>query len=334
VALPLHAAAYLDHLAVERGLSDHSLAAYRRDLALYATYLDVQGITSPVDADPAQVAGFGAWLRAQQTSRGTPYAAASIARTMVAVRGLHRHLVRDGMMAADTSRELAAPRPGRKLPDTLSQAQVGSLLSQAEGEEPAELRDLAMLELLYSAGLRITELISLDVDDVDLVQATVRCFGKGSRERIVPLGRMACRAVARWIEEGRPVLGPTGPMLFCNTRGGRLSRQGGWKIVKRHADQAGLGDFVSPHTLRHSFATHLVEGGADIRVVQELLGHSSVNTTQVYTHTSQARLRSIYNRAHPRATMADAAASAVPGGRRGSATASRTTSRTIPEDAP
>ncbi len=310
MALPPHAAAYLDYLAVEKGLSDHSLSAYRRDLGLYGTYLEVEGIGSPADARPDQVAGFGTWLRSQRTSRGTPYAKSSIARTMVAVRGLHRHLVRDGIMTADTSGELTSPRPGRKLPDTLSQAQVGSLLTQAEGDEPGQIRDLAMLELLYSAGLRITELIQLDVDDVDLVDMTVRCTGKGSRTRVVPIGRMAVQAVRRWVEEGRQAFRPVGPMLFCNTRGGRLSRQGGWKIVKRHADRAGLGDTVSPHTLRHSFATHLVEGGADIRVVQELLGHSSVNTTQVYTHTSQARLRAVFEQAHPRASMADAQAAA------------------------
>jgi integrase/recombinase XerD len=307
VALPTHAEAFLDHLAVERGLSVHSLSAYRRDLALYGTYLDLEGIDSPADADADAVSGFAAWLRGQRTQRGTPYAKASIARTLVAVRGLHRHLVRDGITDVDTARDLTGPRPGRKLPDTLSQAQVGALLDVAEGETPAALRDQAMLEVLYAAGLRISELIDLDVDDVDLIDLTVRCIGKGSRERIVPLGRLASQAVDAWLVRGRPAMSPQSPALFCNARGGRLSRQGGWKIVKRHADAAGLSDKVSPHTLRHSFATHLVEGGADIRVVQELLGHSSVNTTQVYTHTSQARLRSLYDQAHPRATAADAA---------------------------
>jgi integrase/recombinase XerD len=301
VALPPHAEAFLDHLAAERGLSEHSLAAYRRDLALYGTYLELEGIASPTDADAAAVTGFAAWLRGQRTARGTPYAPSSIARTLVAVRGLHRHLVRDGITRVDAAADLAAPRPGRKLPGTLSQAQVERLLDHAQGSGPADLRDAAMLELLYSAGLRISELVGLDVDDVDLVDMTVRCVGKGSRERVVPLGRVAVAAADRWIREGRPVLAPPGPWLFCNTRGGRLTRQGGWKIVKAHADGAGLGDRVSPHTLRHSFATHLVEGGADIRVVQELLGHSSVTTTQVYTHTSQARLRALYDRAHPRA---------------------------------
>lgn len=308
MALPPHADTFLDYLAAEKGLSTHSLAAYRRDLSLYGTYLDLEGLSSPAEADADAVTGFGAWLRSQRTSRGTPYAKASIARTLVAVRGLHRHLVRDGISEVDTSRELSAPRPGRKLPGTLSQGEVDALLTGVQGETPAALRDSAMLEVLYSAGLRISELIDLDVDDVDLVDLTVRCMGKGSRERVVPLGRIAARALDAWLVGGRPGMGPAGPMLFCNARGGRLSRQGGWKIVKRHADAVGLGERVSPHTLRHSFATHLVEGGADIRVVQELLGHSSVNTTQVYTHTSQARLRALYDRAHPRATAEDAAA--------------------------
>ncbi len=179
--LPPHAESYLDHLAAERGLSEHSLAAYRRDLRLYGTYLELEGIGSPVGADTEDVTGFVAWLRSQQTSRGKPYAKASIARTLVAVRGLHRYLVKEGITDVDTSTELSAPRPGRTLPDTLTQAQVDDLLAQAEGGEPADLRDLAMLELLYSAGLRITELISLDVDDVDVVDMTVRCLGKGSR---------------------------------------------------------------------------------------------------------------------------------------------------------
>lgn len=309
-SLPPHAEAYLDYLAVERGLSDHSLSAYRRDLTLYGTYLELSQISSPTEADATQVTGFAAWLRGQRTARGKPYAKSSIARTLVAVRGLHRHLVRDGISEVDTSGELASPKPGRTLPDTLSQAQVDTLLTPPTDESPVDLRDLAMLEMLYSAGLRISELIALDIDDVDLIDLTVRCFGKGSRERIVPVGRMAARAISRWLGSGRPSFDPVGPALFCNSRGGRLSRQGGWKIVKGRAEAAGLGDTVSPHTLRHSFATHLVEGGADIRVVQELLGHASVNTTQVYTHTSQARMRALYDRAHPRATMADAEASA------------------------
>ena len=307
MALPPLAESYLDYLAAEKGLSEHSLAAYTRDLRLYGTYLELEGVASPADVDAAVVEGFTAWLRGQRTARGTPYAKSSIARTVVAVRGLHRHLLREGLATADVAAELSIPPPSRTLPDTLSQAEVEALLDTADGAEPAQRRDLAMLEMLYSAGLRVSELIDLDVDDVDLVEMSVRCIGKGSRERVVPLGRMACQAVDAWILHGRGTMSPKGPWLFCNTRGGRLTRQGGWKIVKRHAEAAGLSEKVSPHTLRHSFATHLVEGGADIRVVQELLGHASVNTTQVYTHTSQARLRALYDRAHPRATEADAA---------------------------
>lgn len=314
MALPPQAQGFLDHLAVEKGLSDHSLAAYRRDLSLYATYLELEGIDTPADADAEAVAGFAAWLRAQRSARGEPYAESSIARTLVAVRGLHRHLAREGLSHEDVAADLPTPRPSRKLPDTLSRAQIDALLSHAEGTSPIAQRDLAMLEMLYSTGLRISELIDLDVDDVDLIDTTVRCVGKGSRERVVPMGRMAVRAVQIWLTEGRPELEPKSHALFCNARGGRLTRQGGHKIVRRHADGAGLPAGVSPHTLRHSFATHLVEGGADIRVVQELLGHASVNTTQVYTHTSQSRLRALYDRTHPRATMADAAAMAAAAG--------------------
>ncbi len=311
MALPPLAESYLDYLAAEKGLSAHSLAAYQRDLRLYGTYLELEGVASPTEADAATVEGFSGWLRGQLTARGTPYAKSSIARTVVAVRGLHRHLLREGLVGTDVAADLSSPPASRTLPDTLTQAEVEALLEAADGPDPAQRRDLAMLEMLYSAGLRVSELIDLDVDDVDLVEMSVRCIGKGSRERIVPLGRMACQAVDAWILHGRPTMTPGGPWLFCNTRGGRLSRQGGWKIVKRHAEAAGLSERVSPHTLRHSFATHLVEGGADIRVVQELLGHASVNTTQVYTHTSQARLRALYDRAHPRATQADADRMAV-----------------------
>lgn len=301
MALPRHADAYLDYLAAERGLSPHSLAAYRRDLRLYGTYLELQGITDPATADPRTVTGFAAWLRTQRTARGTAYAESTVARTLVAVRGLHTFLVREGLSADDHARDLPSPRPSRKLPRTLSQAQVDRLLSSPLGDSPTALRDTAMLELLYSSGLRISELVDLDLDDVDLTDLTVRCLGKGSRQRVVPFGRVAARALEAWLVRGRPAFDPKGPALFCNRRGGRLTRQGGWKIVKRHAQRAGLEDVVSPHTLRHSFATHLVEGGADVRVVQELLGHASVNTTQVYTHTSRATLHALYDRTHPRA---------------------------------
>jgi integrase/recombinase XerD len=301
-ALPVHADRYLDHLAVERGLSAHSLAAYRRDLALYGRYLDASGIDGPVAALQQDLARFVAWLGEQRTPRGTPYAPSTVARTLVAVRGLHRFLVAEGLAATDPSTEVTGPRPGRALPKALSLAQVEQLLAAPVGDTPAALRDRALLELLYAAGLRITELITLDLDDVDLVGRTVRCLGKGSKERIVPVGRVAARALDAWLVRGRPALRPQTPALLTNSRGRRLTRQGGWKILKKHAEAVGLSGAVSPHTLRHSFATHLLEGGADVRVVQELLGHASVSTTQVYTLVSTARLRSVYEAAHPRAT--------------------------------
>ena len=301
VALPKHARRYLDYLRVERGLSTHSLSAYERDLALYGRYLARLGTDDPLTASEDDLTGFVAWLREQFTPAGKPYAASTVARTLVSVRGLHRFLVKEGLAGADPSTELSGPRPKRPLPKALRLEQIERLLASPMGDEPVALRDRAMLELLYAAGLRITELVDLDVDDVDLEARSVRCFGKGRKERIVPIGRVAAQAVDAWLVRGRPAMAPAAPALFCNRRGGRLTRQGGWKIVKRHAEDAGLSDEVSPHTLRHSFATHLIDGGADVRVVQELLGHASVNTTQVYTLVSGGRLRTVYEQAHPRA---------------------------------
>jgi integrase/recombinase XerD len=303
VSLPGHADRYLDYLSVERGLSPHSLAAYRRDLALYALYLDVTGIDGPLDAEPDDLDGFVTWIRELRTARGKPYAVSTISRTLVAVRGLHKFLLREGLADTDPSVEVLGPRIPRPLPKALSVDQVERLLASPVGDDPVGLRDRAILELLYAAGLRISELVDLDIDDVDFVQRTVRCLGKGLKERIVPIGRVACQALGAWTTQGRPALQPASLTLFCNRRGGRLTRQGGWKIIKRHAARAGFADRVSPHTLRHSFATHLVDNGADVRVVQELLGHANVTTTQVYTRVSRARLRAVYDQAHPRARM-------------------------------
>jgi integrase/recombinase XerD len=302
VALPAHAARYLDYLSVERGLARHSLAAYRRDLDLYGTYLHEVGITSPLEATRDDLAAFVAWFRDRETPHGRPYAPATVARTLVAVRGFHRFLLREGLATDDPSSEVTGPRLRRSLPKALSREQVDRLLSAPVGDEPVALRDRAMLELLYASGLRISELVDLDVDDVDTTTLVVRCRGKGSKERYVHMGRPAGRALDAWLVRGRPEFGPRGPAVFCNRRGGRLTRQGGWKIIKQRAQAVDLGALVSPHTLRHSFATHLLEGGADVRVVQELLGHATVSTTQVYTLVSQARLRSVYEEAHPRAT--------------------------------
>lgn len=307
-ALPRHADRYLDYLAVERGLSPHSLAAYRRDLAVYGRFLEGVALDGPLAATAADLAAFVGWVREQRSDSGRAYASSTVARTLVAVRGLHRFLVREGLADDDPSTEVTGPRPRRPLPKALSQAQTEALLAAPVGDEPTALRDRALLEVLYAAGLRISELVELDVDDVDLTDRTVRCVGKGDKERIVPLGRIAQRAVEAWLVRGRPALTPDGPALLCNRRGGRLTRQGGWKIIKKHAEAVGLADSVSPHTLRHSFATHLLDNGADVRVVQELLGHASVNTTQVYTLVSRTRLRAVYEQAHPRAVSGTGAA--------------------------
>ncbi len=306
-----HVGRYLDHLQVERGLSPHSLAAYRRDLVLYAAYLAELGVGDPAELETSDVAGFVGWLRDQRTERGRPYAASTITRTFVTVRGYHRFLVREGLVADDPAAGVRVPRSPRSLPKALGVADIERLLAAPLGDEPAAARDRAILETLYGGGLRITELITLDVDDVDLVDGTVRAWGKGAKERIVPVGRVAREAIDAWLVRGRPALAPEGPQLYCNQRGGRLTRQGAWKIVKAAAEDAGLSDAVSPHTLRHSFATHLVDNGADVRVVQELLGHASVNTTQVYTLVSRVRLRSVYDQAHPRA-HADAPEAGAP----------------------
>lgn len=306
MTLPRFGDRYLDHLSVERGLSGHSLAAYRRDLGMYATYLEERQIPDPRTATREDLAEFVSWLRLRPRPDGGSYATSTIARTLVAVRGLHRFLVAEGLAEADPSVEVSGPRPGQRLPKALSLADVERLLSAPVGEEPVALRDRAMLELLYAGGLRISELVTLDIDDVDLDARAARCTGKGSRERVVPIGRAAGAALEAWLVRGRPAMRPAGPWLFANQRGGRLTRQGGWKIVKSHAEAADLADRVSPHTLRHSFATHLLEGGADVRVVQELLGHASVNTTQVYTLVTEHRLRAVYDAAHPRASAGGA----------------------------
>ena len=303
MTLPAHAERYLDYLAVERGLSQNSLTAYERDLDLYGTYLEQIGLTDPTQAAPEDVAAFVAWTREQRTARGAPYAPSTVARTLVAVRGLHRFLLAEGLAEDDPSTEVAGPQLRRSLPKALSREQIGRLLAAPLGDDAVALRDRAMLELLYAAGLRISELVDLDVDDIDTEALTVRCLGKGDKERFGRLGRPAGQAVDAWLVRGRPAHAPHSPALFCNQRGGRLTRQGGWKIIKKHAEAVGLGQVVSPHTLRHSFATHMLEGGADVRHVQELLGHATVSTTQIYTLVSQGRLRSVYESAHPRAKV-------------------------------
>jgi integrase/recombinase XerD len=295
---------WLDHLRVERGASPHTMTAYRRDLRRYAGFLASRGVTRPEDVREEHVAAFLVSLR-EGGPEQRPLAASSAARTLVAVRGLHKFLALEGESTADPAGAVAPPRPPRRLPKAISVEQVERLLQAASvGDTPASLRDRALLELLYGAGARVSEAIGLDVDDVDLALEAVRLFGKGSKERVVPLGRYAREAVSAYLVRGRPALATRGrgtPALFLNQRGGRLSRQSAWNVIRAAADRADLSGHISPHTLRHSFATHLLDGGADVRVVQELLGHASVTTTQIYTMVSVQQLREVFAQAHPRA---------------------------------
>ena len=301
---------WLNHLRVERGRSEHTLAAYRRDLRRYLRFLAGQGISDPQAVREKHITDFLSHLRTGDEDH-QPLAATSAARSVVAVRGFHRFLAWEGEVAADPAQQIQPPTPPRRLPSPLTIDQVQALLDAAAvGESPAALRDRALLEVLYGSGARVSEALALDVDDVELGRSedgsggVVRLFGKGAKERIVPMGRYARQALDTWLVRGRPALAIKGAgtaAVFVNSRGGRLSRQSAWKALKAAAERAGLAEHVSPHTLRHSFATHLLDGGADVRIVQELLGHASVTTTQIYTHVSTQRLREVYAQAHPRA---------------------------------
>lgn len=300
---------YLDHLTVERGLSEHTISAYRRDLRRYVTFLASRGIERPAAVDPSTVRSFMASVSAGvHGPDARPYAARSVARALSSVRSFHRFLVRDGMTEHDPAREISSPRLPRTLPRPLTVGEVERLLEDAADPDARGLRDRAILEMLYGAGLRISELVALDVDDVDLEAGAVRAMGKGSKQREVPIGHLAREAVGAYLTRSRPELAgaATRGALFLNARGGRLTRQGCARMLTVRASQARLESRVSPHTLRHSFATHLLEGGADVRVVQELLGHASVATTQIYTLVTRQHLREVYYSSHPRARRAGA----------------------------
>jgi len=293
--------AYLHHLEIERGVSRNTLASYRRDLRRYVAALD--GVADLGAVSERDVEAFLTRLRQGDADR-PPLSAASAARTIVAVRGLHRFAAREGMVDADTAAAVKPPAPARRLPKALPVEDVVALIESAADETPRGLRDRALLELLYGTGARISEAVGLDVDDIDPGDAAVLLRGKGDKDRVVPVGRMALTALSDYLVRGRPALvggGRGTPALFVNNRGGRLTRQSAWTVLRRAAARAGVTVAVSPHTLRHSFATHLLDGGADVRVVQELLGHASVTTTQLYTLVTVDRLREVYATAHPRA---------------------------------
>jgi integrase/recombinase XerD len=295
---------YLGHLGVERGLADNTLRSYRRDLRRYVQFLHDRDLTSPVAIAEGDVAAFLGWLRTGDTehvSLGT----ASAARAIVAVRGLHRFLLREQAVPTDVTTAIKPPRPATRLPKALPLSDVEAILETA-GAAGTTLssRDRALLEVLYGTGSRISEAVGLDVDDLDLEDSTVLLRGKGGKQRIVPLGSYARQSLADYLTISRPALVSSRsatPAVFLNARGGRLSRQSAWTVLTKAAQRAGIAADVSPHTLRHSFATHLLDGGADVRVVQELLGHASVTTTQIYTLVTVEKLREIYATAHPRA---------------------------------
>ncbi len=323
---------YLDHLAVERGVARNTLLSYRRDLQRYLVFLAASGRVSIDEVTTADVSAFLVALR-QGGEDHPPLAASSAARAVIAARGWHRFLLAEGTVEVDPARDVRPPTPARRLPKALPVATVTRLLEAAGGDDPRGLRDRALLELLYATGARISEAVGLDVDDIDDLTAiptagaaaasVVRLRGKGSKERLVPVGSYAVAALHAYLVRGRPALAAAtgsarlsrtgaGGAVFLNHRGGRLSRQGAWQVLRDAADRAGIpvgegsgragaSTGVSPHTLRHSFATHLLEGGADVRSVQELLGHASVTTTQIYTLVTVDSLREVYATSHPRA---------------------------------
>jgi integrase/recombinase XerD len=305
---------YLDHLAIERGVAANTLISYRRDLRRYTEHLVSRGITDLRDVTETDVSEFLVALRRGDPDTGAvPLSAVSAARALIAVRGLHRFAAAEGVIDLDVARSVKPPTPSRRLPKSLSLDEVLALLDGAGGDAPTDgpltLRNRALLEVLYSTGARISEAVGLDVDDVDTQARSVLLRGKGGKQRLVPVGRPAIAALDAYLVRGRPELagrgrgsspgrsapGP-GPAIFLNARGGRLSRQSAWQVLQDAAERAGISAAVSPHTLRHSFATHLLDGGADVRVV-----HAAPTTTQIYTLVTVNALREVWAGAHPRA---------------------------------
>ncbi|WP_182048889.1 site-specific tyrosine recombinase XerD [Changpingibacter yushuensis] len=288
---------YLEHLSVERSLSENTVAAYARDLAKYQAHLAARGVSDVDVVVEEDVASFAETLQGLATT--------SVARALTSVRSFHKFLFEEGSTASDPAAFVRPPKIPQRLPHALTVEEVATLIdSTGSGDDPVALRDRALLEVLYGTGARISEAVNLSPDDIDIEERSIRLFGKGRKERILPLGSYAINAVNAYLVRARPELAKRGtgsPFLFLNLRGRQLSRQTAWGIIQAAAARAHLTDHVSPHTLRHSFATHLLQGGADVRVVQELLGHSSVTTTQIYTQVTRDTVREVYVGAHPRA---------------------------------
>ncbi len=305
VELPLEAEEFLTWLAVERGRAVNTLEAYRADLRAYWSYARYElGRPTLSSVGPSDITAYLAHRRALGHARS------SVNRSAVAIRGLHGFLVAEGLAATDPAADVARPGVAAGLPKPLSEAQIDTLLGEVVGDDPMDLRDRAIIEVLYGTGARISEVAGARLSDLDLDARLLRLLGKGSKERIVPLGGPAIDAVSLWLQDGRPVYREVGgarrgdaDALFLGRRGGRMTRSGIWRRIRLYGDRAGLGEELTPHALRHSCATHMLDHGADIRTVQELLGHASISTTQVYTMVSTTRLREVYDLAHPRARL-------------------------------
>jgi integrase/recombinase XerD len=295
---------FLGHLELERGLSRNTLEAYRSDLQQFADFLERHEL-DPLTVQTPDLLTFVSEL-ATGTPERPPAAPSTLQRKIACLRSFYRHLRREQILDHDPAAELRAPRSRARLPKVLSRDEVARLLEQPKGTSPAALRDRALLETMYACGLRASEAIGLELSELDLEDGILRARGKGSKERIVPVGGKAIDALKAYLERGRPKLVGVRPerWVFVNLRGGGLSRQGLYKIVRRHARAAGLEKRMSPHTLRHTFATHLLNGGCDLRSLQEMLGHADIGTTQIYTHLTTERLRDVYFEAHPRAQIA------------------------------
>ena len=287
---------FLDHATVERGFSNNTLEAYARELRRYLDFLLARKITDPDAIAPETVGNYLAAL--QDSGLGER----SRARTLAALRTFHKFLASEKLASDNPAARVETPRAAHRLPRVLSMEEVDRLLAAPTGDEPLALRDRAMLEVIYATGLRVSELISLALQDLELSVGYLRAFGKRSKQRVVPLGEVALDALKIYLAEGRPALcGPeSGDDVFLNAQGRRLTRQGFWKIIKQRAREAGITDTITPHTMRHSFATHLLENGADLRSVQTMLGHADISTVQIYTHVTRERLKAIYEKHHPR----------------------------------
>lgn len=288
---------FMEYILVEKGLSPNTLEAYRRDIRKLITYLASRNIVRSEEIDRDIISAYIYHLRKSKDSPAT------IARQIASIKGFFRFLCLEKILKVDPTLHLESPRLPQKLPMVLSEEEAGTLVQGEEGGEAIQLRNKSMLELMYATGMRVSELTSLDVKQVDLEMSFVRCIGKGNKERIIPLGSFALKSVREYLEKGRPQLLKNIAVnaLFINNRGKRITRQGFWKIIKKQARSMGINQEITPHTLRHSFATHLLANGADLRSVQELLGHADVSTTQLYTHLTKSKLKEVYDKTHPRA---------------------------------